>query len=161
MNGFPVQIVRSEKRKSTLQASVVDGVIQVRVPAGMPHDEERRHVDRLVARVRRKLASSHVDLGARAETLARRYDLPRPTEISWSDRQNLRWGSCTSANGTIRISSRLADAPPFVLDFVLVHELAHLVAPGHGPAFKALEDRYDLAERARGFLLAMQNLGPQ
>ena len=43
---------------------------------------------------------------------------------------------------------------------MIVHELAHLVHVDHGPAFQALVDRYPLAERARGFLIAMTYDGP-
>ena len=42
--------------------------------------------------------------------------------------------------------------PSWVLDYVLVHELAHLRVPGHGPKFWALVDRYPRTERARGYL---------
>ena len=52
------------------------------------------------------------------------------------------------------MSTRLAAWPPWVLDYVLVHELAHLVEFDHSPAFHALVDRYPRAERARGFLIA-------
>ena len=55
---------------------------------------------------------------------------------------------------SIRISSRLVDEPPWVLDYVLVHELAHLAEPNHGPEFWALVHRYPTAERARGWLMA-------
>lgn len=116
-------------------------------------------VDELVAKVRKKARAGTVDLRARAATLARRFDLPEPGEISWSSRQNTRWGSCTSADGRIRISDRLASVPPFVLDYVIIHELAHLVIDGHGPDFDALVRRYDLAERARGYLMALNQTG--
>lgn len=131
----------------------------MRVPAGLPPAEERRMVDELVAKVRKKARAGTVDLRARAATLARRFDLPEPGEISWSSRQNTRWGSCTSADGRIRISDRLASVPPFVLDYVIIHELAHLVIDGHGPDFDALVRRYDLAERARGYLMALNQTG--
>ena len=155
MTEHPVEIIRSPRRRKTVQATVVNGTIQVRVPAGLAASEERKAVDDIVRKVRRKLAAGPVDLSTRAARLARRYDLPYPSSVSWSDRQNLRWGSCTPGDGSIRISTRLASVPPFVLDYVLVHELAHLVVSGHGPAFERIVDRYEKAERARGFLLAL------
>ncbi len=66
-----------------------------------------------------------------------------------------RWGSCTPEDGTIRVSSRLAAYPSWVLDYVLVHELAHLVVPNHGPDHDAWVDRFPYSERARGFLIAV------
>jgi predicted metal-dependent hydrolase len=155
MTDLPVEIVRSTRRKSTLQASIIGGTIRVRVPAGLPPAEERRMVDELVAKVRKKARAGTVDLRTRAAALARRFDLPEPDEIAWSSRQNTRWGSCTPADRRIRISDRLVSVPPFVLDYVIVHELAHLVVDGHGPEFDALVQRYELAERARGYLLAL------
>jgi predicted metal-dependent hydrolase len=86
--------------------------------------------------------------------LARRYGLPQPARTDWADNQSARWGSCTPARGTIRISRRLAEFPGWVLDYVIVHELAHLAVHGHGPDFWALVDRYPRTERARGFLIA-------
>ncbi|MEX1271688.1 MAG: M48 family metallopeptidase [Acidimicrobiia bacterium] len=160
MTELPVEIVRSARRKSTLQATIIAGTIRVRVPAGLPPAEERRMVDELVAKVRKKARAGAVDLWARATALARRFDLPEPEAITWSSRQNTRWGSCTSTDGTIRISDRLASVPPFVLDYVIVHELAHLVVNGHGREFDALVARYELAERARGYLMALNQSGP-
>ena len=75
-----------------------------------------------------------------------------PASVTWSLRQNGRWGSCTPADGTIRLSNRLQGMPDWVVDYVLVHELAHLLQPGHDPAFWALVGRYPRTERARGFL---------
>lgn len=133
---------------------MVDGVIEVRVPARISQAEEARLVERLVARVARAPGRSDDDLADRAATLARRYDLPAPTGIRWVDNQRTRWGSCTPATGEIRLSRRLVDFPDWVVDYVIVHELAHLVEDGHGPAFWAICARYPLTERARGFLIA-------
>lgn len=155
MTDFPVDVVRSERRQRTVQAYLRDGRIRVMVPAGLDGDEEKRLVDELARKVRRKASSAEVDLGLRAEQLAARYGLPRPSEIVWSDRQMKRWGSCTPADRRIRISSRLACMPGWVLDSVIVHELAHLEIAGHGADFKALVGRYELAERAKGYLMAV------
>lgn len=72
--------------------------------------------------------------------------------MTWVGNQTTRWGSCTPASGTIRISTRLQQMPSWVLDYVLVHELAHLLAPGHGKDFWALVRGYPRTERARGYL---------
>ena len=73
----------------------------------------------------------------------------------WSGRQTRRWGSCSPADATIRISDRLAELPLWVLDYVIVHELAHLAEANHGPGFHALVARYPRSERAVGFLEAV------
>ncbi len=151
---LPVEVVYSRRRRKTVQATVVDGVIRVQAPAGIDAEELDRHIANLVDRLERRFRTDGVDLEDRAAALARRYRLPSPTEVRWADNQQHRWGSCTPSTGVIRISSRLAAWPPWVLDYVLVHELAHLVEANHSSAFHALVDRYPKAERARGFLIA-------
>ena len=69
--------------------------------------------------------------------------------------QQKRYGSCTPATATIRISTRVAQMPLWVLDYVLVHELAHLLEANHSPRFWELVARYPLSERARGYLIAI------
>jgi predicted metal-dependent hydrolase len=154
MSEIPVEIVRSSRRKRTAAASMRDGKLQVLLPGGLSPEKEEDLIAALVARVQRKLGSAHVDLGRRAAELARRYSLRQPGEIRWSDRQMKRWGSCSPAEGRIRISNRLAGMPAWVLDSVIVHELAHLEVSDHGPRFQALVGRYELTERARGYLMA-------
>ena len=66
-----------------------------------------------------------------------------------------RWGSCTFTTGAIRIAKRAATLPEWVLDYLLVHELAHLEHSDHGLAFHEMENRYPLAERAKGYLMAL------
>lgn len=149
-----VEVIRSARRRKTVAARIVDGVIQVRVPARMPEAEQRRHVDALVARLERRQLASEIDVERRAEALAARFRLPRPQSIRWVENQDSRWGSCSPADGDVRISSRLARFPPWVVDYVIVHELAHLAEAGHGPRFWALVNRYPKAERARGYLMA-------
>jgi len=155
MSDLPVDVVRSKRRKRTAQAYVREGRLRVMVPFGLADDEEARLVDGLVTRVSRKISSTDVDLVQRALDLASEYRLSEPTSIQWSPRQTTRWGSCTPAEGSIRISIRLASMPGWVLDSVVIHELAHLEEPNHGPRFKALVGRYELSERAKGYLMAM------
>jgi len=153
-SSLPVEIVRSRRRRKTVQATIVDGVIRVQAPASMSKRELDEHVSYLVARLERRYRSESVDLEARALRLSKRFALPKATSVVWAD-QRSQWGSCTTSTGEIRISNRLAAYPPWILDYVLVHELAHLVEANHSPAFHALVAKYPLAERARGFLMAI------
>jgi len=152
--GRAVEVVRSTRRKKTVQARQVGGVLRVSIPAAMSRADEERWVTEMVRRTERRRATSAVELESRAAQLASRHRLRRPLAITWSDAQEWRWGSCTPTAGTVRISSRLQGEPTWVLDYVIVHELAHLAVPGHGPAFWDLVNRYPRAERARGFLMA-------
>lgn len=120
---------------------------------------ERELVAKLVAsrqkaRERGAHRASDAYLAERARDLSHRYldGQADPTSITWSSRQNTRWGSATAATGTIRISSRLRGAPAWVTDAVIFHELCHLVQANHGPAFRALEARLPEMDRAQAFL---------
>jgi predicted metal-dependent hydrolase len=75
--------------------------------------------------------------------------------IRYVSNQNGRFGSCTPSRGTIRLSDRLVAMPTWVRDYVIVHELAHLEEANHGPRFWQLVNHYPLAERARGYLMAI------
>jgi predicted metal-dependent hydrolase len=152
---LPVKVIASARRTKTVAARVVNGVIEVRVPAAMSAAERDRHVDTLVARVERQRSANHVDLVARASALSKRFDLPAASSVDWSSRQKLRWGSCTPSTGAIRISDRMTGFPTWVIDYVLVHELAHLAEPNHSRRFHELVAAYPKAEKAEGFLVAV------
>ena len=149
-----VEVVRSARRRKTVEAWEVGGVLRVAIPACMSRAEEQHWVGEMVRRFERRRSSDHIDLRARVAALARRYELPHPVSVEWSDRQRSLWGSCTPAQRSIRLASRLAREPGWVLDYVIVHELAHLVEAAHGPEFWALVNRYPRTERARGWLMA-------
>ncbi len=154
---YPVEVIRSDRRVKTVSARIVDGVIRVRIPSWMSSRDEAEFVTNIVKRVELKRRSDGIDLEARARALAAKFDLPLPKSIHWSKTQRQRWGSCSPHSGHIRISDRLVDVPPWVLDYVIVHELAHLVEPNHSPAFYELEQRNPLAERATGYLMALND----
>lgn len=138
-----------------MSAYRADGRIVVLVPARLSEDEEAVWVERMVARLaRRALPDGDEALEQRAAALSARWleGRARPASVRWSARQQRRWGSCTTATGAVRLSRRLEDMPGYVVDYVLVHELAHLLVPDHSPAFWAWVVRYPQAERARAFL---------
>ena len=155
----PVRVIRSSRRKESVSARMADGVLVVRIPDYLTKDEEHTMVSKVLARFEEKWRCSHVPLEPRARELAAQFGLPEPRSVRWSSRQRLRWGSCSAGSGDIRISSRLAGVPPWVLDHVIIHELAHLVVADHSPAFQALVNRNPSAERAEGYLLALSDIG--
>jgi predicted metal-dependent hydrolase len=112
----------------------------------------------MVARVERaeqRQVPTDEELEERALWLNDRYfgGLAMPSTVRWVSNQKQRWGSCTPGDRTIRLSERLQVMPPWVVDYVIVHELAHLLEPGHGAAFWGWVDHYPHAERAKGYLL--------
>jgi predicted metal-dependent hydrolase len=131
--------------------------VVVMLPSRLSKAEEEQWIatilERLAERERRRRPTD-ADLELRARELSRRHLGGRavPASVRWVDNQRTRWGSCTPDDGTIRLSSRLRGMPGWVVDYVLVHELAHLLVPGHGTDFWKLVGNYPKAERARGYL---------
>jgi hypothetical protein len=113
-------------------------------------------VTRLTERERAERLNARRGLQATAERLNEKYfgGRLRWDSIRFVANQRDRFGSCTPEDGTIRISHRVAEYPAWVREYVVMHELAHLEVPSHSPRFWRLVDRYPLAERARGFLIA-------
>lgn len=127
------------------------------IPARLTRAEEREWVATMLERLERserRKRPSDAGLKRRAGDLSAKHldGLARPHTVRWVDNQNSRWGSCTPSERSIRLSRRLQGMPPWVIDYVLVHELAHLLEDGHTQEFWAWVDRYPKAERAKGFL---------
>jgi hypothetical protein len=152
-----VEIRRSRRRKRTVTAFREAGKVVVCMPATFTRAQEQHWVSTMLKRLdaadARRRPSDH-RLLTRARDLSRRYldGRAEPASVRWSANQNSRWGSCTPEDAAIRVSDRLKGVPPWVLDYVLLHELAHLLIADHGDEFWALVNRYPRTERARGFL---------
>lgn len=152
-----VEIRRSRRRRRTVSAYRNGDTVVVLMPAGLSAAAEQRHVDDLLAKMQRRerrVQASDVDLAARAERLRATLlpEVPAAGSVRFVDNQQQRWGSCTEVDRSIRVSSRLRQLPRWVLDYVLVHELVHLVESAHGERFHQLVARYPEAARAQGFL---------
>jgi len=157
--GIPddVEVRRSDRRRRSVSAFREGGRTIVVVPSRMSVREAARHANELHARLQRKalqVTPTDDDLALRAAELSHRFlpGAPTPSSIRWNSRQQSRWGSCTSLEGTIRLSTRLQGMPDFVVDYVIVHELSHLLVPDHGPRFQQLVNRYPDTARAVAFL---------
>lgn len=154
--GGEVEVRRSARRRRTISGFRENGRTVVVVPADLTAAEEEAYVARMVERlaVKDRARGADVDLLARARDLSGRYleGRARPATVRWVTNQTTRWGSCTPRDGAIRLSHHLQGMPAWVVDYVLLHELAHLLVPSHGPSFWAVLARYPRTERARGFL---------
>ena len=155
--GTTVDVRRSARRRRTVSAYRDGDRTVVLIPARMSRAEERQWVAVMLERLASqdaRLRPSDDELLARARELSRKHlgGRARPSSVRWVTNQGSRWGSCTPVDGTVRLSTRLQGMPPWVVDYVLVHELAHLLVPGHGPDFWAEVERYPRTERARGYL---------
>jgi hypothetical protein len=160
-----VEVRRSARRRRTVSAYRDGDRTVVLIPARMSKAEEAHWVETMLARLAAKDAKKPIgddELRRRALALSRRHldGRAQPLSVRWVTNQRGRWGSCTPADRTIRLSDRLRGFPDWVVDYVLVHELAHLLVPDHSPRFWALVGQYPLAERARGYLLGVAAAHP-
>ena len=157
VNEGEIVVIRSKRRKKNISAYRAGGRIVVSIPARMSEADERAMVPEMVAKIRSQEAASTMSeaaLAARTDELLSELApeiTTRPKDVTWRGMRE-RWGSCTSIDGTIRISDRLKDAPAFALDYVLFHEAIHLEVSDHGEGFKQILARFAKAEIASAYL---------
>jgi predicted metal-dependent hydrolase len=158
-----VEVRRSSRRTRTVTAYRERDTIVVLIPQRMSKADEQTYVKDMVQKVLAREARASAPRGdealaSRARELAATYlapaldQMPEPTAVSWVTNQQHRWGSCTPSTGVIRLSHRLQPLPVWVVDYVLLHELAHLLEPTHSDRFWSLVGRYPAAEKAKGYL---------
>lgn len=162
--GLPpgVEVRRSTRRRRSVTAYREDGRTIVVVPQRMARSDIKPYVEELVGRLEareRRGRRSDDQLMARAQLLSRRYleGRAQPTSVRFVSNQRRRWGSCTPLDGTIRLSDRLAPMPEHVVDYVLLHELVHLLVSDHGPDFEAWMSRYPRLLESRAFLAGVDH----
>ncbi|KEI43335.1 M48 metallopeptidase family protein [Saccharopolyspora rectivirgula] len=156
-----VEVRRSKRRRQTVSAYRDGDKIVVLLPAHLSRAAEKRWVADMISRLersetRRRSPARESDgaLAQRCAELSEHYldGKARPSSVRWVPPMRTRWASCTPSTATIRVSRKLQDVPGWVLDYVLVHELAHLLEPGHNERFWKWVRRYPKAERAIGYL---------
>lgn len=155
-----VEVIRSTRRTRSVSAQLMGDRLVVRIPARFSPAQEKHWVDTLTARVlakQKRSARTDQGLAERSAALAaqilepRLGWLPEPRSVRWVTNQNSRWGSCSVETREIRLSHRLQAMPAWVVDQVLLHELAHLAEPSHNARFRALIDHQD-SDRAEAYL---------
>jgi hypothetical protein len=161
-----VEVRRSARRKKTVSAFWEGGTAVVAIPASFTRAQEAHWVERMVMRLREDTARRSGPAGdaallARAQELSSEYlgGRARPASIRWVTNQRRRWGSCTPSQRTIRLSHELQGMPGWVVDYVILHELAHLLVSGHGPAFWRLLGGYPRLDEAKAFLAGVAFAG--
>lgn len=155
--GAEIRVVRSSRRKRSISAYREQGAIVIQVPARLPNSKVSEVIPEMVEKILSREAREKIsdeDLFHRAHKILARY-LPEftiaPVSVTWRP-MNERWGSCTTVDRTIRISDRLNGAPDYVVDYLLVHELIHLMIPDHGAQFESFLARFELGEKAAAYL---------
>ncbi|MFE4837627.1 M48 family metallopeptidase [Arthrobacter sp. NPDC056691] len=163
-DGAPVEVRRSARRRRTVAAFWENGTAVVAIPAHFSRAQEADWVHRMLEKLRTqgekrssgagRRPSSDAALAAHAAQLSASYLGGRsaPASVRWVSNQNSRWGSATPSDGSIRLSDKLRPMPQWVIDYVLLHELAHLLVAGHNAAFWKLLEAYPETERAKAFL---------
>jgi predicted metal-dependent hydrolase len=152
-----VEVRRSRRRRRTVAAYREGGKVIVLIPARMSKADERHWVGAMLERLQRqdrRRRPSDEALLDRALDLSERYldGRAKPTSVRWVTNQHTRWGSCTPADASVRLSTRLQGMPQWVIDYVIVHELAHMLEAGHTDRFWAMVEAFPKTERARGYL---------
>ena len=153
-----LEIRRSARRRKSISVHREGDLYVVSAPMWMSQADIEQHARALVRRLRQRETPkmSDGDLLTRALWLRLEFlpEAPEPTSVRWA-KQSRQWGSCTSVDRSIRVSEQLEQAPQYVVDAVIVHELGHLLRADHGPEFKALIARYPENSRADAFLAGM------
>jgi hypothetical protein len=156
-----VEVVRDGRLRTRIHWEWRGDQVRIRVPRRASQREIDRHVAEIVEEVRRRRAQVRARADSDLEALARRVNRTHfDGELNW---HSIRWvsnmrkrlGSCTNGgptDGDIRISDRIQGWPPWVVEYVVAHELVHRKYPNHSKEFWAYLGRYPRAERARGFV---------
>jgi predicted metal-dependent hydrolase len=151
-----VEIRTSARRRKTGVAFWEGGHVVVVVPERMSRATRDGFADQLVRQLLERTGHRHASdagLAARAAVLGEQYlGGVLPSSIRWSSRQQRRWGSCSLHSREIRIASRLQTVPEWVLDGVIIHELAHLLEAGHTARFHEIANRYPRQREAHTYL---------
>jgi predicted metal-dependent hydrolase len=156
-----ITITRSRRRRRTVSARLVNDTLFVYAPALMSEPALTKVIDHFKARFQRKKLKDELNkktcLLEVARSLNEKYfdSKLKINKIEYVTNQSAKFGCCDYKSGNIRISHKLSAMPPWVRDYVVFHEMAHLLEPHHKKSFWDIVSRYPLAERARGYLMAV------
>jgi len=155
-----VKIILSKRRWRTVSARMEDETLVVSAPDALSKARLEKIVADFKIKFEKKIIKEELDrkqsLLEISSELNKKYfrNSLKINSIEYVTDQNSKFGCCNYRLGNIRISHKVGLMPDWVRDYVLIHEMAHLIEPNHSRAFWDIVSLYRLAERARGFLLA-------
>jgi predicted metal-dependent hydrolase len=165
VDGVTLKLKVVRKRVKNINARLRGRTLSV----SAPHRVSRRELDETVLQLARSLVrrtrADALNADGGAEALARKVAarFPRPLEISevrFVTNQSSQWGSYSQQTGIIRLNAALRQMPPWVLEAVVAHELAHTIHLDHSPAFwELVRSVCPKTDRARAFLEGVAWLG--
>ena len=158
VDGVALELRVVRKRVKNINARLNGKVLSV----SAPHRVSARELDetilllarRLVRRTRADVVNASGGAEGTARKVAARFpDPPEVAEVRFVTNQTSQWGSYSSRTGIIRLNAALRLMPPWVLEAVVAHELAHVTHPDHSPAFwELVRSVCPKTDRARAFL---------
>jgi len=155
------KVILSSRRLRTVSARLVEDTLLISAPESLPYHRLEKIVADFKLRFERKKIKEELDkqqsLVEIAKRLNERYfgNKLKINSVEYVTNHNSKFGCCHYRSAEIRISHKVGLMPEWVRDYVLVHEMAHLIEPNHSSRFWEIVRRYRLAERARGYLMAV------
>lgn len=155
-----VKIIRSRRRKRTVSARLVKDLLLVNAPFLLSQGRLDNIIADFKLKFERKRFKDDLDIKQNLLGIAARLNKEyfgnklKLSSIEYATEQNCKFGCCNYRSANIRISHKVGFMPAWVRDYVIMHEMAHLIEPNHSKVFWSIVSRYKLAERARGYLMA-------
>ena len=158
VDGVVLELRVVRKRVKNINVRLRGNTLSVSAPYRVPAGELDEAILKLARRLVRRTRADVMNSDGGAETIARKVaarfpDPPEVAEVRFVTNQTARWGSYSRQTGVVRLNAALRQMPPWVLEAVVAHELAHTFHLDHSPAFWELARLVcPKTDRARAFL---------
>ncbi|MBD3852750.1 MAG: M48 family metallopeptidase [Acidobacteria bacterium] len=158
VDGVALELRVIRKRVKNINARLRGKTLLVSAPHRVSAGELDEMILQLARRLVRRSRAEVVNSDGGAERIARKVaarfsNPPEVAEVRFVTNQTARWGSYSSQTGVVRLNAALRQMPPWVLEAVVAHELAHSFHLDHSPAFwELVRSVCPKTDRARAFL---------
>ncbi|MBN1969005.1 MAG: M48 family metallopeptidase [Candidatus Delongbacteria bacterium] len=155
-----VEIIYSRKRKKTISAELNEdrSILRVLAPYGISQKILSPIIEKLKNKtLKKRVKDSDEYLLKRSESINKNFfsgNLKNFTIYYSGKIGKGSWGLCNLLDREIKLNKELSEYPEWVIDYVIMHEMTHLIVSGHNKEFWDIVNRYDKTERAIGFLIA-------